>query len=33
MTEYWKLVGERAKEKGVQIPNFGGPPTTTTKTK
>ena len=29
MTEYWKLVGERAKEKGVQIPNFGGPPTTT----
>ena len=27
MTEYWKLVGERAKEKGVQIPNFGGPPT------
>ena len=33
MTEYWKLVGERAKEKGVQITNFGGPPTTTTKTK
>ena len=34
MTEYWKLVGERAKEKGVQIPNFGGPPTPTpTKTK
>jgi hypothetical protein len=29
MTEYWKLVGERAKEKGVQIPNFGGPPTPT----
>jgi len=29
MTEYWKLVGERAKEKGVQIRNFGGPPTTT----
>ena len=27
MTEYWKLVGERAKEKGVQIPNFGGGPT------
>lgn len=24
MTEYWKLVGERAKEKGVQMPNFGG---------
>jgi hypothetical protein len=33
MTEYWKLVGERAKEKGVQIPNFGGGPTTLTKTK
>ena len=33
MTEYWKLVGERAKEKGVQIPHLGGPPTTTTKTK
>lgn len=29
MTEYWKLVGERAKEKGVQMPNFGGPPTPT----
>ena len=29
MTEYWKLVGERAKEKGVQIPNFGGSPTPT----
>ena len=27
MTEYWKLVGERAKEKGVQMPNFGGGPT------
>jgi hypothetical protein len=33
MTEYWKLVGERAKEKGVQMPNFGGGPTTPTKTK
>jgi hypothetical protein len=33
MTEYWKLVGERAKEKGVQIPNFGGGPATPTKTK
>jgi hypothetical protein len=31
MTEYWKLVGERAKEKGVQMPNFGGGPTTPTK--
>lgn len=33
MTEYWKLVGERAKEKGVQMPNFGGGPATPTKTK
>lgn len=33
MTEYWKLVGERAKEKGVQIPNFGGGPTTPAKGK
>jgi len=33
MTEYWKLVGERAKEKGVQIPNFGGGPATPAKTK
>ena len=33
MTEYWKLVGERAKEKGVQIPNFGGGPTTPARTK
>ena len=33
MTEYWKLVGERAKEKGVQIPNFGGAPTTPVRTK
>jgi len=29
MTEYFQLVNQRAKEKGVQIPNFGGPPTTT----
>jgi len=33
MTEYWKLVGERAKEKGVQIPNFGGGPATPAKSK
>jgi hypothetical protein len=33
MTEYWKLVGERAKEKGVQIPNFGGGATTPAKGK
>lgn len=33
MTEYWKLVGERAKEKGVQMPNFGGGPTTPARTK
>ena len=33
MSEYFQLVNQRAKEKGVQIPNFGGPPTTTTKTK
>lgn len=33
MTEYWKLVSERAKEKGVQIPNFGGTPTTPARTK
>ena len=33
MTEYWKLVGERAKEKGVQMPNFGGGPTTPAKAK
>jgi len=33
MTEYFKLVGERAKEKGVQIPNFGGGPNTPAKTK
>lgn len=33
MTEYWKLVGERAKEKGVQMPNFGGGPTTPVRTK
>ena len=31
MTEYWKLVGERAKEKGVQMPNFGGGPSTPAK--
>ena len=24
MTEYFKLVAERAKERGVQMPNFGG---------
>ena len=29
MTEYFQLVNQRAKEKGVQIPNFGGPPTPT----
>jgi hypothetical protein len=33
MSEYFQLVNQRAKEKGVQIPNFGGGPTTPTKTK
>ena len=27
MTEYFQMVNQRAKEKGVQIPNFGGGPT------
>ena len=33
MTEYFQMVNQRAKEKGVQIPNFGGGPTTPARTK
>ena len=33
MTEYFQMVNQRAKEKGVQIPNFGGGPTTPAKGK
>ncbi len=33
MTEYFQMVNQRAKEKGVQIPNFGGGPPTPTKGK
>ncbi|NBR06872.1 MAG: hypothetical protein EBT92_14015 [Planctomycetes bacterium] len=33
MTEYFQMVNQRAKEKGVQIPNFGGGPPTPAKGK
>jgi len=33
MTEYFQMVNQRAKEKGVQIPNFGGGPATPAKSK
>jgi hypothetical protein len=26
MTEYFQMVNQRAKEKGIQLPNFGGGP-------